>query len=156
MTTEAFRQLIGLDEIIFLIGVGTIIFMTIVQKASKKFKPWSWLAQQFGKEANKEIYDKLDILDKKVDRLEQRDAAQDALFELEQVKAARRRILKFADEIRMKERHSEEYFNDVLGDISFYKQYCLDNPKFQNEKAVIAMRLIEKTYEKCVHDNDFL
>jgi len=153
---DQMKQLLELEDILWITGVLAAAFATVVQKLSKKYKPWTWLVQQFGKIANKEMLDKLDSLEKKVDKLEQRDAAQDALFELEQVKAARRRILKFADEIRMKEKHSEEYFNDVLGDISFYKQYCLDNPKFQNEKAVIAMRLIEKAYEKCVQDNDFL
>ena len=43
---EALKNFMSLDEIVFLLGVFTILFMTIVQKASKKFKPWTCLAEQ--------------------------------------------------------------------------------------------------------------
>ena len=62
----------------------------------------------------------------------------------------------WADEIRSKQRHSEEYFNDALYDITFYTQYCDTHPNFKNEKVVIAINLVERTYNKCIEDNDFL
>lgn len=144
------------NDVIFILGVISCVFMTIVQQASKRFKPWTWLAEQFGKAVNKEMLDKLDVLSTKVDQLEKRDDEQDAAMAEEHARAARRRILRCSDEIRRKERHSEEYFNDVLNDISHYKKYCDEHPEFKNEKAVLAIRLVEKTYEKCVSDNDFL
>ena len=114
------------------------------------------MASQFGKAANKEMLDKLNDLEEKVDRLEKRDSEQDAKQEEEKAKAARRRILRCSDEIRSKQRHSEEYFNDALDDITFYTQYCDTHPNFKNEKAVIAINLVERTYNKCIEDNDFL
>lgn len=153
---DEIKGLLELQDFLWIAGVLATVLATVIQKLSKKYKPWTWLAQQFGKAVNKEMIDKLDGLEKKVDKLEKRDEEQDQKLELDQAKSARRRILKFSDEIRRKDRHSEEYFNDVLDDISFYKQYCKDHPKFQNERAVIAIRLVEKTYEKCVSDNDFL
>lgn len=144
------------NDVIFILGVMSCVFMTIVQKASKRFKPWTWIAEQFGKAVNKEMLDKLDVLSTKVDQLEKRDDEQGTAMAEEHARAARRRILQCSDEIRRKERHSEEYFNDVLDDISHYKKYCGEHPKFENEKAVLAIRLVEKTYEKCVSDNDFL
>lgn len=149
--------LLQLQDFVFLSGSGAVVLATIIQTLSKKYKPWTWLASQFGKAANKEMLDKIGDLEKKVDNLEKRDDKQDADREEEKAKAARRRILRCSDEIRSKVvRHSEEYFNDVMDDITFYKQYCIDHPKFENEKAVLAIRLVEKTYEKCVSDNDFL
>lgn len=148
--------LLQLQDFVFLSGSGAVILATIIQTLSKKYKPWTWLAEQFGKAANKEMLDRLDSLEKKVDNLEKRDEQQDAKQEEEKAKAARRRILRCSDEIRAKVSHSEEYFNDVIDDITFYTAYCNDHPKFKNEKAVLAIKLVERTYEKCISDNDFL
>lgn len=144
------------QDLVWLSGVIAAAIATVIQGASKKYKPWSWLARKFGSAMNKDMLDKLDTLSTKVDQLEKRDAEQDEAQSEEKARAARRRILRCSDEIRRKERHSEEFFNDVLDDISYYKQYCEEHPKFENEKAVLAIRLVEKTYEKCVEDNDFL
>lgn len=150
------RDLLDLQTITWLAGVGTIIVTTLVQNLSSKYKPWTWLAEQFGKAANKEMLDRLDAVEKKINNIEERDREQDRKSEEERVKAARRRILRCADEIRSKVKHSQEYFDDMLSDISFYKQYCKENPKFENEKAVIAIKIIEETYERCHKNNDFL
>ena len=129
---------------------------TLVQKLSPKYKPWSWLAQQFGKAVNKEMLAKLSELEKKVDKLENIDKKQDEERTKENVLEARRRILRFADECRRHEKHSEEYFNNVLEDISMYKDYCKEHPLFENEKAVMAMAFIDKIYNHCYETNDFL
>ena len=149
-------NILDLQGITWLAGVCTIIITTLVQNLSSKYKPWTWLAEQFGKAANKEMIDKIDTLSKKVDSIEKHDLDQDEALKEEKAKAARRRILRCADEIRSKVKHSQEYFDDMLSDISFYKQYCKENPKFENEKAVIAIKIIEETYERCHKNNDFL
>lgn len=149
-------DLLDLQTVTWLVGALCVVITTLVQNLSTKYKPWTWLAEQFGKAANKEMVDKIDILSKKVESLEKHDKEQDRQLNEERAKAARRRILRCADEIRSKIRHSQEFFNDVLDDISFYKNYCKENPKFENEKAVIAIKLIEETYEKCHKEDDFL
>ena len=156
MTPENVMALLNADDVIFISGVVACVFMTIVQKASKKYKPWSWLAEQFGKAANKEMIDKLNKVEGEIKEIKNKDEEQDRLIELREAKAARRRILCFSDEIRKKDKHSEELFNDVLDDISNYKIYCNNHPTFQNERAVLAIQVIEKTYHQCISDNDFL
>ena len=149
--------LLQIQDFVFLSGSGTVVLVTLIQALSKKYKPWTWLAGQFGKAANKEMLDKIDNLERKVDNLEKRDNEQDARRDEDAAKAARRRILRCSDEIRSKSiRHSEEFFNDVLDDITFYNHYCQEHPMFKNEKAVRAIALVEKTYDKCMDDNDFL
>lgn len=150
------KDFLDFQTITWLAGVLCVMITTLVQKLSTKYKPWTWLAEQFGKAANKEMVDKIDTLSKKVESLEEHDKEQDKKLNEERAKAARRRILRCADEIRSKIRHSQEFFNDVLDDISFYKKYCKENPKFENEKAVIAIKQIEETYEKCHKEDDFL
>ena len=137
-------------------GVVCVVFATIVQKASKKYKPWSWLAEQFGRAVNKEMLDKLDVVSKKVEDLEAADKKQDAEREEQMALEARRRILRTADEMRAKIRHSEEFFDDALADVSFYRNYCREHPDFENSKAVISSKIIEDAYQKCVLENDFL
>lgn len=149
-------DLLDLQTVTWLVGALCVVITTLVQSLSTKYKPWTWLAEQFGKAANKEMVDKIDTLSKKVESLEKHDKEQDRQLNEERAKAARRRILRFADEIRSKVRHSKEFFDDVLADISFYKNYCKENPKFENEKAVMAIELIEETYKKCLRENDFL
>lgn len=149
-------SLLEAQDLVWLTGVIVAAVTTAIQGLSKKYKPWSWLARKFGSAMNKDMLDKLDTLSTKVDQLEKRDNEQDAAMAEEHARAARRRILQCSDEIRRKERHSEEYFNDVLDDISHYKEYCNEHSKFENEKAVLAIHLVEKTYEKCISDNDFL
>ena len=150
------KDLLDLQTVTWLVGVLCVVITTLVQKLSNKYKPWTWLAEQFGKAANKEMVDRLDAVEKKINNIEERDLEQDRKSEEERVKAARRRILRCADEIRSKVRHSKEFFDDILADISFYKRYCKENPKFENEKAVMAIELIEETYKKCCRENDFL
>lgn len=150
------RDLLDLQTVTWFVGVLCVAVTTLVQKLSSKYKPWTWLAEQFGKAANKEMLDRLDAVEKKINSIEERDLEQDRKSEEDRVKSARRRILRCADEIRSKVKHSQEYFDDILADISFYKNYCKENPKFENEKAVIAIKIIEETYERCHKNNDFL
>lgn len=155
MIEEVIKQM-QVQDLVWLAGLIAVVLTTVIQKASKRWKPWSWLAEQFGKAANKEMLDKQDKLEKKVDYLEEKIKGNSDTDEKEKALAARRRILRFSDEIRRRERHSEEYFNNVLEDVSFYKQYCKEHVNFENEKAVIAIKIIEETYTECIKTNDFL
>lgn len=142
-------------NISWLIGVGLVCIVTIMEKASDRYKPWSWLAEQFGKAANREIAEKLDTLSNKVMELEAADKRQDEERDRQLAINARKRILGVADEIRKGIRHSEEYFNDALDDISNYHNYCREHPDFENSKAMISSRIIEETYQQCLIEDDF-
>lgn len=72
------------------------------------------------------------------------------------VKIARIRILRCADEVYRGDRHSKEYFDNVLDDITTYTEYCRSHPNFKNEKTVIAIKRIEEVYERCLEDHGFL
>ena len=127
-------------------GVGVAAMTTLIQKFSKKYKPWSWLASQLGKAMNAEMLDKL----------EKKDEVQDEERAKEKALDARRRILSCADECRRHIKHSEEFFNNVLEDVGYYKNYCDTHPSFENEKAVIAIDVVENVYKRCIETNDFL
>lgn len=152
---ENANAILGAKDIAWVTGVILVCIATIVQRASDKYKPWSWLAEQFGRAVNREMIDKLDALSKKVEELEYADKQQNDERDKQLALDARRRILSVADEIRKKVRHSEEYFNDALSDVSYYRAYCRDNPDFENSKAVISSKIIESTYQQCLLEDDF-
>ncbi len=69
---------------------------------------------------------------------------------------ARIRILEASDEIRMRVKHSEEWFNQVNEDITTYQRYCKKNPEFQNNRAVHAIENVNDAYKHALSTNDFL
>ena len=116
-------------------GGAALLLMTLVQIAPIKINPWSAVARGIGKTMN--------------DKLENRMDKDDA-------DACRTRILRFADELRRGVEHSEEFFNQILDDVSDYEHYCLEHPNYKNNKAGNAIAEIDKVYQKCMEKNSFL
>lgn len=149
-------SILGIQNVIWLSGIVAVAITTLIQGLSSKYKPWTYIAIQIGKAINKETLEKLDGLEKQVNEIEKHDKEQDEKDKEEKAKAARRRILRYADEVRRKEKHSEEYFNDILDDVTFYRKYCNDYPSFRNEKSIMAIEAILKAYKHAYETNDFL
>lgn len=89
-----------------------------------------------------------DLADKIV-RLESR-------MDKENADGARRRILKFDDELRRKTEHSEESFNQILQDIKDYRDYCRAHDEYENDRAVSAISHIRETYQQVKNENKFI
>lgn len=68
----------------------------------------------------------------------------------------RYRILRFNDEILHGTKHTKEHFDQILEDITQYEKYCLENPEYENNKATLSIKNIEKVYQKCVEENVFV
>ena len=144
-------------EDILLNGGGCLVMiLTLVQISPIKVNPWSAIARWLGRAINGDVIEDLAEVKNQLAELKERDAKQDAEREESKALDARRRILQFGDEVRRKVRHSEEHFNNLFDDISFYKNYCQSHPNFENDKAVVSIALIEETYTKCFRENDFL
>jgi len=144
-------------------SVILIAVLSLVQIAPIKLNPISWIARAVGRALNKELYDKVDDLEKSIQEVsDQQKLGRDEWLEDKAI-AARIRILRFNDELLMsgKEgsnypRHSKESFDQTLDDITYYEDYCEDHKHFRNDKAVMAIRNVKRCYEKCCIDNDFL
>lgn len=68
----------------------------------------------------------------------------------------RYRILRFNDEILHDEKHTKEHFDQILEDVTEYKKYCTDHPDYKNSRAEMAIKNIERVYEKCAREGTFL
>ena len=106
---------------------------------------WQWVSNQ----GNKEI--KAEVKKIRVEFGELKEAD-----ELKEIKNARRRILRPNDELYNHVKHSREYFDDILEDVTAYESYCRKNPDFRNGKAALAIENIERVYRECMKDGKFL
>lgn len=70
--------------------------------------------------------------------------------------SARIRILTASDEVIHGVKHSQEWWDQVLDDSTFYEQYCRDHPDFKNKKAVHAIDHLNEVYGKVYTSNDFI
>lgn len=103
-----------------------------------------------------EIGAKLDSQGRQIDSLEEAFNQKNKEDSEKEAKAARRRILRADDEIRMGTKHSKDFFEDVLRDIDAYEEYCDEHPHFKNRCAESAIRNVSETYDTCKAENSFL
>ena len=104
---------------------------------------WSRMEKKNGiKDSIAEISKQQQGLSKKIDENE--------------AKGARRRILRFADELLQKKKHTKDYFDDVLADIDMYDRYCKANPDFPNNRTMMAEANIKMAYKERLEEHDFL
>lgn len=130
---EIYQTLIG-----GLLGGGLIGFLEfLIRRKDNKDDKHSEVLKQL-----KEISEKISDVENRLDK--------------ENADAARRNILIFDDELRRCLSHSEESFNQVLDDINFYERYCIENPKYENSKAVNAIANINRTYQQVKHEDRFI
>lgn len=106
---------------------------------------WQWVSSQ----GNKELKTEMKKIQVEFGELKESE-------EVKEVRNARRRILRFNDEIINKMKHSREYFDDVLDDVNTYEQYCRKNPDYQNGKCTLAIENIERVYRECMKTGNFL
>ena len=127
-----------------------IVILSLIQFSSVKFNPLSSLARAIGRACNKELHDKVDKIEHKLELLEQQREQDKAI-------SARIRILQFNDELLSDTiRHSKESFDQVSDDITLYENYCKTHKNFKNNRAVRAIKNINRCYDKCCEDKDFL
>ena len=91
----------------------------------------------------------IDGLKASFDDMRSEEATKDA-------QAARRRILRFNDDLLRDVEHSKEYFDDILEDVATYDRYCQSDPNFKNGKTVMAEKNIQRCYEQCMQKHSFL
>lgn len=127
-------QLVGM----FITGLASVLVALI---SSNGF--WNRIEKKNGiKDSISKITEQQENLSRKIDENE--------------AKGARRRILRFSDELTQQVRHTKDYFDDVPADIDLYERYCEENPKFPNNRTLMAETNIKATYQQCLAEHDFL
>lgn len=117
---------------------------------------WQWLFRIIGKGINSEIKEDIEALSQRIEDVDKKVDDMGKKEELERVRQARQRILRFNDEILHARLHSKEHFDEVLEDVDLYENYCRDHEDYENNKAVLAIATIREVYKKCLKDHSFL
>lgn len=151
MTLQQLSELIHAN-----LGYIIIVLMSLIEVSRIKINPWSTLFEWIGNLLMSGVKNDIERLNTELTGMKKELNAMQYVSEQNEAKAARVRILRCADEVYRGDRHSKEYFDNVLDDIKTYTNYCRDHREFQNEKAVIAIRRIEEVYERCLKDHSFL
>ena len=103
-----------------------------------------------------EIDQKIDGQRKDIDKLKDTFTRFEGSEAEKDAQGARRRILRFNDELLRDIDHSKEYFDDILEDIKTYEDYCQSHPRFENGKTTMADKNIKRCYEHCMQKHSFL
>lgn len=154
----------GLKEIlekIGQIGIGNIgmmvfILLSLIQIAPIKIDPWSRLIKWIGKIINSEVMEEVKEIKEDLQSVHTELDDLKALDEKREADAARNRILRFDDELRRKVDHSEEFFNQILDDVTAYTTYCDNNDKYPNSRADGAIKHIEEVHAYCKENDKFI
>lgn len=141
----------GLSDIITAAMVVLAVLGYFFEVSKIKIKPLSALGKLF----NSETIKRMDALDGKVVGIEQKIVDIQDKQEESEIKAARMRIQRFADEMYGDIRHSKEHFDLILMDITAYNNYCDAHPGFINEKTKVAQEVITDRYERCLRERSF-
>ncbi len=126
-----------------------IILLGMIKIPHIEINFWGWLARKVGSAINGEVLEQVADLKEDLDEFKKE-------AELERVRQARQRILRFNDEILFEKRHSKEHFDEILDDITLYERYCREHKEYENNKAVLAISIIKEVYQDCMDTHDFL
>ena len=155
-----------LTELLSQLNLGNLsillfLVLSLVEISPIKVNPWSvlikWIAKLLGivelKTEIVQVRNRMDELEKKIDQMK---ISEEEKSQLKEALSARRRILRFNDELLLKIKHSKEMFNDILKDITDYDNYCRTHPDFKNKKAVFVEENVARAYQDCMENNSFL
>jgi len=139
-------------------GISLIMLLTLVQITPLKINPWTALTRSLGNAINRDVLDEIAEV-KKQQRKTQEELAKHVQSDDERnADLHRARILQFNRELlrETEPSHTEEDFNEILYSIDCYEKYCTDHPEYQNNRAVHAIKNIERNYDERLEKRDFL
>lgn len=138
-------------------AIGVLIILAGMIKIPKiELNLWNWIGRTVGRSINKEMMDQVNDLQSEIKGMKTEIDTLKKEEELERMRQARQRILRFNDEILFEKRHSKEHFDEILDDIDTYEEYCRTHEEYENNKAVLAIATIREVYKDCLKTHDFL
>ena len=135
------------EEVSFSIFI-IIVLASVIQVSPIKINPWDWFFGRIGKKINKEVFDKVETIDKKLDKHIEDDNK-------EKLEVKRRDILEFANACMNGRKHTQEQFTFVIKTCDEYEAYIEKN-HLKNGEISSAIEEIRRLYIKCRQNNAFL
>lgn len=98
---------------------------------------------------NSEVIARLDCIEKKIEKMSAKAAEREAV-------SCRVRILRFMDELLEGRQKSKDAYDQCLSDVTYYENYCKENPGFKNNQTAATIDHIKHSYAERLDHNDFL
>ena len=145
-----------LKEIVAGSGGVVLVLLTLLQIAPVKINPWSaialWIGRALNSEVLKELADVRSTQQVTAKKLDDHIAAD----EVRHANRLRERILQFNNELLRNIPHTREDFIEILAVIDAYNSYCRTHEDYQNNRAIHAIKNIERVYDDRLAKRDFL
>lgn len=145
-----------LKEILAGSGGVVVVILTLLQVAPIKINPWAalirWLGRALNSEVLKELADVRSTQQVTAKMLDDHIAAD----EVRHANRQRERILQFNNELLRNIPHTREDFIEILAVIDAYNSYCRTHEDYQNNRAIHAIKNIERVYDDRLAKRDFL
>ena len=132
-----------LTIIIAVIGSNALFgfFQFLLERKDKK--------EDKKEDCSQKILKAIEVLTAKVDKLDGELSERTAI-------ACRIRILKFMDELLEGRGHTKDSYDQCMGDITDYENYCDVHPTFKNNQTGATIEYIKKSYQERLDKHDFL
>lgn len=124
------------------------IAATIVQIAPIKINPWSAIFRWIGKHLNKEVIEKIDIVETRLD-------THIKSSEEVELKTRRTNILDFSSSIIRGVNYHKEKFDFMIDECDSYEKFCKDN-NIKNGVAEASISEIRRIYQEHLRNDSFL
>ena len=146
----------SIQEILTGGGVSLFVLATIIQIAPVQINPWSAIVKTLGRTINSDVMMELAEM-KKVQKQTQEKLEEHITMDDERMADTyRTKILRFNNELLRDIDHTKEEFTEALSDIDKYEIYCKEHQNYKNNRAVHAIRNIQRVYDERLEKHDFL
>lgn len=125
-----------------------IVAMTLVQISPIKINPWSAIVKWIGSNLNKEVIEKVDLIEKRLDEhIRMSDEAD--------IRVRRTNILDFSSSVIRGVNYHREKFDFMIVECDNYEKYCKEN-HIINGVADASIAEIRRIYQEHLRNDDFL
>lgn len=140
-----------------------LVLSYLVDVSKLQLNPWKWIGgilknglRKVGTVMMADVSKELATIKDDVSTIKEEHVKLQSRLDKDGADACRNRILRFADECRRGVGHSEEFFNQILDDVTTYERYCAEHPAYLNGKAERAIERINEVYQECSKKDNFL
>lgn len=148
--------------------VGVIAVLSVIVEFSRKisFRPWSFILSYLGKAINSDLKEKLDEVERQQNTLkeavnalgedmEKRFNESATAADKKEAKLLRSRIIEFADNCRIHQKHTKTAFENITRDYDDYMEYCRKR-NIPNHFIDAEFAYIREVYAQCQEENKFI
>lgn len=158
------------EQVIKYLVVGAAVLALFIKIPKIELPVWKWILKGISDAMLSSIKEELKSLDAKItdDQKQTTQVAEQVIQLQKNLKAhieaqeeevvARKRtdILKFADQLGIDHKFSEESWHEILICIDEYNEYCNTHPGYKNSRTASAQKRILTKYDEVSATHDYL